>query len=136
MNKYYIFLVKDNLQKDVIRIPLKYTSRISYEVSESTELDETEIKDQFYGVVQNFFRLYENFVLINTSFFVSHGHLISVYDIIKQKWIMHFNFEKKIIKVFRNQKDLFLYNLCVLFEDQTFKLIDSDDISVPDLWKL
>ena len=106
------------------------------EVSERTDLNVVTIKDQFNAMIQDHFKLYENYVLINTSFFVSHGHLISIYDVIQQKWVKHFNFEQKIEVFFRNQKDLHLYNVGILFEDQTFKIIDSEDISVPENWAL
>lgn len=74
--------------------------------------------------------------MINTSFFLAHGNIISLFDIIKKEWVKHFYVEEKVLKVFRNEKADHEYNLGAYLDNGRIKLIDSEDTTDPNLWDM
>ncbi len=90
----------------------------------------------FTRSISTHFKFYPSFCLINTSFFLAHGNIISLFDIIKKKWVKHFIVEEKVLKVFRNEKDDNLYNLGAYLDNGRIKLIDSSDPTNPDAWEM
>ncbi len=73
---------------------------------------------------------------------VSHGHIVSFFSVLKQKWIKHFAFEDSVKAIFRTKDEVGEFDLCVMLSDGTLKFInqranedpDSDEFNIdPDL---
>ncbi len=97
-------------------------------------MTEREWNDIFYGTIKGCCRFFISYVLINTSFFVAHQNIVSLFDIIKKVYIKHFFVEKNVLKVFRNEKNQKEYNLGIYVEGGGIELIDSEDTSEPSKW--
>lgn len=79
-------------------------------------------------------RLFPSYSLINTSFFLAHKNIVSLYDIVNKKWVNNFFVDTKVIKVFRNEKNEEDFNLGVYLENGKIELIDSTDVSNANNW--
>ena len=67
-------------------------------------------------------KIITGFVFLKTYIFVAHGKILSLYDVLKQKWMKHMMFEEEILQVFR-QKYEDDYDVCVLLADCKIKVI-------------
>lgn len=136
INFEFIYLT----QKDgtMLRIDTKRGKEFSLETrinleSAEAQADEGEEK-RLQRMVANCLKMYPSYSLINTSFFVAHGNIISLFDILKKQWVSHFFFEEKITCVFRNKKDSGAFNVGVYLSNGRLKLLDSKQPHVPDSW--
>jgi hypothetical protein len=93
--------------------------------------------------VKNHCKLFSCFVFVQTYIFVSHGPYLSLFNVLKQKWIDHMNFnfatggkkgEKKseIIQVFRSELDDGSFDICVLTSDNKIYLVSKTNQKYPD----
>lgn len=80
-------------------------------------------------------RLFTSYALINTSFFVAHQNIISLFDIVSKTWMKHFIVTKDVLKVFRNEKDDINFNLGIYTAGGGIEIIDSVDTSDTGNWK-
>lgn len=78
-------------KNDIRAIANELTSRICIEESESKK--GFIFQNIFYQKIKNHCKLFNSFVLIKTFLLVSHGHIVSFFSVLKQKWIKHFSFE-------------------------------------------
>lgn len=62
-------------------------------------------KNIFYERIKNRCKIFNGFVFIKTFIFVAHGKLLSLFDVLKQKWIKHISFDDEIVSVFRLKDD-------------------------------
>jgi predicted double-glycine peptidase len=86
-------------------------------------------------------------VFLKTFIFVAHGNILSLYDILKEKFTNHINFDDKISQVFRSltkehddneviEKQEF--NICVLLENGRLLFLtrrngkDGEDVYLED----
>lgn len=58
--------------------------------------------------------IFASFVFVKTSIFVGHGNILSSFDVLKQKWLKHIQFEADIISVFRSKDENGVFDVCVL----------------------
>lgn len=125
-------------KKDGTRLVVdtKWDTRVSLETSHEFNCSDDQWKTLFYRTIAHNFKFYPSFCLINTSFFLAHGNIISLFDIIKKTWIKHFIVEEKVLKVFRNEKNDHIYNLGAYLDNGRIKLIDSEDTTNPDSWEM
>ncbi len=119
-----------------LRVDTKWDTRVSLETAEESSISDEDWKNLFTRSISTHFKFYPSFCLINTSFFLAHGNIISLFDIIKKTWLKHFIVEEKVLKVFRNEKDDHLYNLGAYLDNGRIKLIDSSDTTNPDTWEM
>lgn len=95
-------------------------------------MDESENKDKkfnfkniFYERIKSRCKIFGAFVFIKTFIFVAHGKLLSLFDVLKQKWIKHISFDEDIISVFRlrdDENDDF--DICVLLHGGKMKVFN------------
>jgi hypothetical protein len=119
----------------VLTIDTKHDIRVGVDVAEEKTITENEWNDIFYGTIKGCCRFFTSYVLINTSFFVAHQNIVSLFDIIKKVYIKHFFIDKKVLKVFRNEKTDTDYNLGIYVEGGGIQLIDSENTSDPSKWE-
>jgi hypothetical protein len=118
-------------------VDTKWDTRVGLEVAEDYKpKDPTDYKRVFHRMICNHFKFYPSYILINTTFFLAHGNIISVFDIIKKEWIKHFFVEEKVVKVFRNEKSEHNYNLGAYLDNGKINLIDSEDTTDPTKWEM
>ena len=129
-----IYLIRRDGTKFVV--DTKWDTRVSMEVAEEVTLTTKDWDKIFYRTIANNFKFYPSYCLINTSFFLAHGNIISLFDIIKKDWVKHFFVEEKVLKVFRNEKADHEYNLGAYLDNGRIKLIDSEDTTDPELWEM
>lgn len=124
-------------KQDIRAIANDLTSRICIEESESKK--GFNFSQIFYQKIKNHCKLFNSFVLIKTLMLVSHGHIVSFFSVLKQKWIKHFSFESQVKSIFR-QTFPGGVDICCLLEDGSVKYInqrgnpdpDSDEFSIDD----
>ena len=85
----------------------------------------------FFEDIKYHVHFYTSFCLISTSFFVIHGKTISLFDVVNNKWLPHFNPAHEILKVFRNKKSNKSYNLGIYLSNGKVNVIDSPDYTDP-----
>jgi hypothetical protein len=69
---------------------------------------------------------------------VAHGHIVSLFNILKQKWINHFEFDSQVVSIFRMKDENDDFDICVLLTDGKIIFInqrenedlDSEDFSI------
>jgi hypothetical protein len=59
-----------------------------------------------------------------------------LFDIVSKTWVKHFFVDKKVLKVFRNEKNDTDYNLGAYLETGRIQLIDSVDTSITEKWEM
>ena len=75
-----IFLVRPDGTK--LFIDTKHDTRVGVETSEPYHCTPQEWEKLFYYNIKDHVNFYTSFCLINTSFFISHGNIVSLYDIV------------------------------------------------------
>lgn len=133
INFQYIYLKRKD--GTYLRIDTKYDIRVGVDVGENFESTEDQWNDIFYGVLMENCRLFTSYALINTSFFVAHQNIISLFDIVSKTWMKHFIVTKDVLKVFRNEKDDINFNLGIYTKGGGIEIIDSVDTSDTGNWK-
>jgi hypothetical protein len=71
---------------------------------------------------------------------IAHGHIVSFFSVLKQKWIKHFAFESNVVNIFRQRNGMDDVDLCVFLADGSIKFInqrgnvdpDSDDFNIDE----
>ena len=55
----------------------------------------------FHFKIMNHFNLFNTFALVKTRVFLTHSRMLSIYDVLDQKWIKHFNLKTESTMLFR-----------------------------------
>ena len=61
----------------------------------------------FYGLhmkVSGYLRLYSSFINDGRKFFLAHNRFVSIYNLAKDQWTSHNQFDDSIRQIFRNRK--------------------------------
>lgn len=115
-------------------IDTKWDIRVGLDVAEEIKAQEYDWNKIFYKTISSNCRFFTSYVLINTSFFVAHQNIISLFDIITKTWVSHFYVDRTVYKVFRNEKNETEYNLGVYLDNGRIEVIDSTDTSNTSSW--
>ena len=103
--------------RNQINLDLSGTSRI-------TSTKELKIIVSYSTQINKYLgKLFNSFVFVKTYIFVAHGKFLSLFDVLKQKWMKHLVFDADILTVFR-QKDDEEFDICVLQIDGKIKFIN------------
>ena len=78
----------------------------------------------FYQKIKNHCMLYNSFVFIKTFMLVAHGHIVSFFSVLKQKWIRHFEFDCQVEGIFRLLDENEEFEVLVLLNDGRIKFIN------------
>ena len=65
-------------------------------ISQSRTLQDYNLKNVFYQRIKQHCKLFTGFVFLKTYIFVAHGNILSLYDILKEKFTNHIPFSDKI----------------------------------------
>jgi hypothetical protein len=91
-------------------------SRMS--INDARTIDKYRIESVFYQRIKTHCKIFKGFVFLNTYIFVAHGHILSLYDMIRKEFTSHIEFESDIIEVFRSKAnsegDSEEFDVCVL----------------------
>lgn len=80
----YVHFQKVGIQETVVKaIDNSLASRICIEESNSAGEDFS-FKNIFYERIKSHCNLFSCFVFVKTNIFVSHGHFLSLFDVLKQ----------------------------------------------------
>jgi hypothetical protein len=80
----------------------------------------------FYQRIKTHCNIFTGFVFLKTFIFVAHGNILSLYDILKERFTKHIKFDDKISQVFRSltkehddneELEKQEFNICVLLEN-------------------
>jgi len=71
-------------------------------ISESRIIEKYNINNVFYQRIKSHCKIFKGFVFLKTFIFVAHGKILSLYDMLKQKFTQHMQFEDDIMQVFRS----------------------------------
>ena len=58
-----------------------------------------------YNSYLHYANLFSSINLVNSNIFVSHGNILSKYNLLRKKWITHIKFVEPVVTVFNLQKD-------------------------------
>lgn len=75
-------------------------ARVSPE--EADTIENYSFRNIFYQRVKNHCKIFSCFVFVKTYIFVAHGKYLSLFNVLKQKWIDHMEFRSEIVQVFRS----------------------------------
>jgi hypothetical protein len=62
-------------------------------------------------------------VFVKTYIFVSHGKYLSLFNVLKQKWLDHIEFDSEIVQVFRSEDGNGGFDICVLQKSNMITII-------------
>jgi len=118
---YVLFGNEDNGTAVVKGIDHTLQARVSPE--EADTIENYSFKNIFYQRVKNHCKLFSCFVFVKTFIFVSHGRFLSLFNVLKQKWIDHMEFKSEIVQVFRSEDGQGGFDICVLQDDANIALL-------------
>ena len=84
------------------------TQSISHELKSRMSLNEArtmqnyKMSSVFYQRLKTHCKIYKGFVFLKTNIFVAHGHILSLYDMVSEKFTKHIEFDGDILEVFRS----------------------------------
>ncbi|CDW83568.1 wd-40 repeat protein [Stylonychia lemnae] len=117
--------------------PLSIGSKMKFEsIQDKGPISQHDWDRIFYSKLADYFKFYTSYCLINTSFFIARENIISIYDIIKKKWIKHFYEDENVVQVFKTEKSDGEYQLGIFLNTGKVKLIDTLDSTEPMLWDI
>jgi hypothetical protein len=59
-------------------------------------------KELFYDLIRYQVKIFTKINLVNTTFFVAYNKVVSIFDIVRKEWKMHFFFPSDVIELLRN----------------------------------
>jgi len=68
--------------------------------------------------IKHHIRLFNSMVLGRRSFLVSHSSFVSISDLIKNEWVQHMDFKKRVLALRRDAEDEGNRRIFVVLEDQ------------------
>ena len=101
-------------------------------VEEADTLENYIFKNIFFQKVKNHCKLFSCFVFVGTYIFVSHGPYLSLFNVLKQKWIDHMVFDSEIVQVFRSEDGHGGMDICVLQDDGKIDIIHKTEDAYED----
>jgi hypothetical protein len=86
----------------------------------------------FYQRVKNHCKIFSCFVFVKTFIFVSHGRYLSLFNVLKQRWLDHIEFESDIVQVFRSEDGKGGFDICVLQQSNIITILARTNKVYPD----
>eukprot|EP00347_Sterkiella_histriomuscorum_P017370 403349643 len=117
-------------KNDVRSIKTDLTTRMCLEESEQKK--NIIFPNIFYQKIKNHCKIFNSFVFIKTYMLVAHGHIVSFFSVLKQKFIKHFEFDCQVEGIFRQLDDNEEFDVCVLLTDGRIKFINKRGNEDPD----
>jgi hypothetical protein len=93
---------------------------------------EFNFKHIFYQRVKNHCKLFNCFVFVGTYIFVSHGKYLSLFNVLKNRWLDHMEFSAEVIQVFRSEDGDGGFDICVLTADNKIYVVSRTDDKFED----
>ncbi|CDW78106.1 wd-40 repeat protein [Stylonychia lemnae] len=121
----------------MLSISLEHEQRLGIDVSEVVNFRVSKWKEIFYDIIRYQVKIFTKINLVNTSFFVAYNKVVSIFDIVKKEWKIHFFFPSDVIELLRNQKKTKHNELNVgaYLENGDIRMIDPADAS-SETWVL
>ena len=117
-------------KNDVRSIKTELTTRMCLEESEQKK--NIIFPNIFYQKIKNHCKIFNSFVFIKTYMLVAHGHIVSFFSVLKQKFIKHFEFDCQVEGIFRQLDENEEFDVCVLLTDGRIKFINKRANEDPD----
>lgn len=104
-------------RQEIRSIEFSLMTRMSLENSNSE--NKVDFANIFYQRIKKNVKLFNAFCLIRTSIIVTHGHILSQYNILKkaQNWSNHISFEADIESVFRLSNEEHEFDIYVILKN-------------------
>jgi hypothetical protein len=75
-------------------------------------------------------------ILGRRSFLVSHSHFVSIYDLIKNDWVKHMEFESKVKVLLRDYEEMGSRKVFVVLDNGKIFMIEQDNSTIFKEWQL
>ena len=81
---------------------------INHKLEARVSLEETEVIDKYkfeniyYQRVKSYCKIFSSYIFVGTYIFVSHGKILTLFDVQKKSIFEHLIFERDIMNVFRS----------------------------------
>jgi hypothetical protein len=105
---------------------------INHKLEARVSLEETEIIDKYpfeniyYQRVKSYCKVFSAFVFAGTDIFVSHGKILTQFDVQKKTIVDHISFDREIIDVFRAYDGLGGFDIVVILAKGSIKIVCKD----------
>lgn len=118
----------------IVEIDLHHGIRIGMDVSSSYLFDEPFWISRHYHLMRDHVQLFTSYTLSNIQFFISYLNFVSVYDVISKTYIKHFEFNHRVMRLFRTEKSDFGSGVN-LDSSQGIVLVhlENDDLAIIDV---
>jgi hypothetical protein len=83
----------------------KIDNSLGSKISADNSIQDPKLKwiNLFYPRIKNHCKIFNSFALVKTLMMVAHGHVVSLFSVLKQKWIKHIAFDHEIKQIFRQR---------------------------------
>jgi len=108
---------------------------INHKLEARVSLEETEIIDKYpfeniyYQRVKSYCKVFSAFVFAGTDIFVSHGKILTQFDVQKRTIVDHITFDREIIDVSRAYDGLGGFDIVVILAKGIVKIVCKDENS-------
>ena len=75
-------------------------------------------------------------ILGRRSFLVSHSNFVSIYDLIKNEWVKHMEFESKVRVLLRDYEEMGSRKVFVVLDNGKIFMIEQDSSTIFKEWQL
>jgi len=122
----------------VYKINSKDTNaRVSFEAS----IDAGPLKPRRWDLlnldcIKNHARLFNSLILGRRSFLVSHTNFVSIYDLIRNDWVKHMEFDGKVRFLLRDYEVEGSRKVYVVLDNGKILMIEQDNSSIFKEWQL
>lgn len=86
--------------------------------------------------VKNYVRVFNSMILGRRSFIVSHSTFVSIYDLIKNEWVKHIEFEAKVRSVLRDYEVSGSRKVFVVLDNGKIYMLFQDRDSIFKEWNI
>ena len=74
-------------------------------------------------------------ILGRRSFLVSHSNFVSIYDLIKNEWVKHMEFESKVRVLLRDYEEMGSRKVFVVLDNGKIFMIEQDSSTIFKEWQ-
>ena len=75
-------------------------------------------------------------ILGRRSFLVSHSNFVSIYDLIKNEWVKHMEFESKVRVLLGDYEEMGSRKVFVVLDNGKIFMIEQDNSTIFKEWQL
>ena len=80
----------------------------------------------FYQRIKNHVKIFNSFVFIKTFILVGHGNIVSLFNVLQQKWLNHIPCQNQIEQIFRLKDKNEDFNFCILLSDGAIRFLKNE----------